>query len=75
MEYQLCYKVIPMPCDTNFNGDIFGIDGCLNVTGQVSFSKTIKAKECNINTIQPFNQDNKFIFDSAVKIQGKIKKA
>ena len=24
MEYQLCYKVIPMPCDTNFNGDIFG---------------------------------------------------
>ena len=24
MEYQLCYKVIPMPCDTNYNGDIFG---------------------------------------------------
>ena len=24
MDYQLCYKVIPMPCDTNYNGDIFG---------------------------------------------------
>ena len=24
MEYQLCYKVIPMPCNTNYNGDIFG---------------------------------------------------
>jgi acyl-CoA thioesterase YciA len=24
MEYELCYKVIPMPCDTNYNGDIFG---------------------------------------------------
>jgi acyl-CoA thioesterase YciA len=24
MEFQLCYKVIPMPCDTNYNGDIFG---------------------------------------------------
>ena len=24
MEYQLCYKVIPMPCDTNFYGDVFG---------------------------------------------------
>jgi hypothetical protein len=59
--------------DLSFNGNIFPIDGCLNVTGQVSFSKTIKAKECNINTIQPFNQDNKFIFDSKVKIEGKIK--
>ena len=24
MDYKLCYKVIPMPCDTNSNGDIFG---------------------------------------------------
>jgi acyl-CoA thioesterase YciA len=24
MDYQLCYKVIPMPCNTNYNGDIFG---------------------------------------------------
>jgi acyl-CoA thioesterase YciA len=24
MEYELCYKVIPMPCHTNYNGDIFG---------------------------------------------------
>ena len=24
MDFQLCYKVIPMPCDTNYNGDIFG---------------------------------------------------
>ena len=24
MEYQLCYKVIPLPCNTNYNGDIFG---------------------------------------------------
>ena len=24
MEKQLCYKVIAMPCDTNFNGDVFG---------------------------------------------------
>lgn len=24
MNYELCYKVIPMPCDTNFNGDVFG---------------------------------------------------
>ena len=24
MDYELCYKVIPMPCNTNFNGDIFG---------------------------------------------------
>ena len=23
-DYHLCYKVIPMPCDTNYNGDIFG---------------------------------------------------
>ena len=24
MDYVLCYKVIPLPSDTNFNGDIFG---------------------------------------------------
>ena len=24
MEYDLCYKVIPLPCNTNYNGDIFG---------------------------------------------------
>ena len=24
MDYELCYKVIPMPCHTNYNGDIFG---------------------------------------------------
>lgn len=24
MEYELCYKVIPLPCHTNYNGDIFG---------------------------------------------------
>jgi acyl-CoA thioesterase YciA len=24
MDYQLCYKVIPLPCNTNYNGDIFG---------------------------------------------------
>jgi acyl-CoA thioesterase YciA len=24
MDYELCYKVIPMPCNTNYNGDIFG---------------------------------------------------
>ena len=24
MDYILCYKVIPLPNDTNFNGDIFG---------------------------------------------------
>ena len=23
-DFQLCYKVIAMPCDTNYNGDIFG---------------------------------------------------
>ena len=24
MDYVLCYKVTPLPCDTNSNGDIFG---------------------------------------------------
>lgn len=24
MDYKLCYKVIPMPCNTNSHGDIFG---------------------------------------------------
>ena len=24
MEYDLYYKVIPLPCNTNYNGDIFG---------------------------------------------------
>jgi len=61
--------------DLSFNGDIFGIDGCLNVTGQVDFSKTIKAKVCNINTIQTLDKETKFIFDSKVKIEGKIKAA
>ena len=59
--------------DISFNGDIFGIDGCLNVTGKISFPKTVKAKEATINTIETSDSDKKFIFDSAVKIEGRIK--
>jgi len=53
--------------DISFNGDIFGIDGCLNVTGKISFPKTVKAKEATINTIETSDSDKKFMFDSAVK--------
>ena len=59
--------------DLSFNGDIFPIDGCLNVTGKISFPKTVKAKVATINTIETSDSDKKFIFDSAVKIEGKIK--
>ena len=61
--------------DLSFNGDIFPIDGCLNVTSEINFIKTVKAKEATINTIETRDSEKKFIFDSAVKIEGKIKAA
>lgn len=61
--------------DISVNGDIFPIDGCLNVTGEINFLKKLTIKELTVNTIQTADSNNKFIFDSKVKIEGKIKAA
>jgi acyl-CoA thioesterase YciA len=63
MDYKLCYKVIPMPCDTNSNGDIFG--GWL--LSQMDLAGIIMCKEHSYGRYVTISID-KMIFKKPVKV-------
>ena len=46
--YNLCIQVIPMPCDTNSNGDIFNIGTGKQRTIKEIYSNLNKLINCNI---------------------------
>ena len=63
MDYKLCYKVVPMPCDTNSNGDIFG--GWL--LSQMDLAGVVMCKEYKYGRYVTISID-KMIFKKPVKV-------
>ena len=67
--------------DISFDGNISPIDGCLNVVGDISFSKDIDAKKMTVNSIihHSFHEKNHqndgsgIVFQTDVSIVGVIK--
>jgi acyl-CoA thioesterase YciA len=63
MDYKLCYKVIPMPCNTNSHGDIFG--GWL--LSQMDLAGVVMCKDHNYGRYATISVD-KMIFKKPVKV-------
>jgi acyl-CoA thioesterase YciA len=75
MDYQLCYKVIPMPCNTNYNGDIFGgwVLSQMDLAG-VSLCNKIKYGRYVTLTIDKMIFKKPVHVGDIVEIMGKVNK-
>jgi acyl-CoA thioesterase YciA len=75
MDYELCYKVIPMPCDTNFNGDVFGgwVISQMDLAGVSLCSKVSYGRYVTIS-IDKMVFKKPITVGNIVEIMGKINK-
>ena len=70
---KLCYKVIPLPCDTNYNGDVFGgwILSQMDLAGIGLCSEVDHGRYVTV-TIEKMVFKNPIKIGNGVEIYGKI---